>query len=59
MTTILFADDIARALGISEDDVYEAARTCALPFAVSASPRRLFIEARDLPAWREALCRTA
>jgi hypothetical protein len=60
MKTILFADDIARALEISEDDVYEAARTCALPFAVStASPRRLFIEARDLPAWREALCRTA
>jgi hypothetical protein len=55
---VLFADEIARALEISEDDVFEMARTMKLPFAVStASPRRLFIDARDLNQWREALCR--
>ena len=46
---ILYADDLARALEISEDDVYELARTRQLPFAVSTvSPRRLFVEAHDL-----------
>jgi hypothetical protein len=53
--TILFADDIARALEVSEDDVFEMARTQKLPFAISmAAPRRLFIDARDLNQWREA-----
>jgi hypothetical protein len=38
--TILFADDIARALEVSEDDVFEMARTQKLPFAISmAAPR--------------------
>jgi hypothetical protein len=55
-TQVLFADEIARALEISEDDVFEMARTRQLPFAVStASPRRLFIDARDLSMWREAV----
>jgi hypothetical protein len=53
---IIFADDLARALEISEEDVYEAARTMKVPFAIStASPRRLFIVARDLEQWRQAV----
>jgi hypothetical protein len=52
----LFADAVARALEISEAEVYELARTKQLPFAICTStPRRLFIERTDLPAWRNAL----
>jgi hypothetical protein len=37
------------------DDVFELARTKQLPFAVSAGhPRRLFIAASDLSAWKQA-----
>jgi hypothetical protein len=54
--TILYADDIARALEVDEKTIYEMARTMKLPFAVStASPRRLFIDAGDLSMWREAV----
>jgi hypothetical protein len=52
----LYADDIARALEVSEDHVFEMARTMKLPFAIStANPRRLFIAASELPIWREAM----
>jgi hypothetical protein len=54
--SIIFADDLARTLEVSEEEVYEMARLGSLPFAVStAAPRRLFIEARDLSTWRAAL----
>ena len=53
---LIFADDLARTLETTEEGVYELARTRKLPFAVSTSrPRRLFIEARDLPQWRAAV----
>jgi hypothetical protein len=53
---IIFAADLGRILEVSEDEVYELARTRKLPFAVSTShPRRLFIAARDLPAWRSVV----
>jgi len=53
---IIFAGDLARRLEVTEDEVYELARTRKLPFAVStAHPRRLFIAARDLPAWRSVV----
>ena len=56
MSELIFADDLARALETTEEDVYELARTRKLPFAISMSkPRRLFIEARDLPQWRAAV----
>jgi hypothetical protein len=46
-----FADDLARTLETTEEDVYEPARTRKLPFAISTSrPRRLFIKAQDLGA---------
>jgi len=53
---IIFAADLGRILEVSEDEVYELARTRKLPFAVSTShPRRLFIAERDLPAWRRVV----
>ena len=53
---IIFADALARELSVSEDDVYELARTRKLPFAVSTSqPPRLFIAAKDLGAWRRVV----
>jgi hypothetical protein len=52
---ILFAADLSRMLEISEDEIFELARTKQLPFGISsAQPRRLFVEARDLPAWKNA-----
>jgi hypothetical protein len=55
MKRIIFSDALARALSISENDLYELAGTRQLPFAVtSASPRQLVISAQDLPAWRRA-----
>jgi hypothetical protein len=54
--TLIFADDLARTLETTKEGVYEMARTRKLPFAIStARPRRLFIEARDLPQWRAAV----
>jgi hypothetical protein len=54
--TLLYADDIARALEVDEDTVFEMARTMKLPFAIStAPPRRLFIAASELQIWREAM----
>jgi hypothetical protein len=56
MNAIIFAADLARHLGVSEDDVYELARTKQLPFAVSTGhPRRLFIAERDADIWRRAV----
>jgi hypothetical protein len=56
MSELIFADDLARTLETTEEGVHELARTRKLPFAISMSkPRRLFIEARDLPAWRAAV----
>jgi hypothetical protein len=53
--SLIFANDLARTLELSEEEVFELARTRRLPFAVtSASPRRLVIAASDLPAWRRA-----
>ncbi|PWT82902.1 MAG: hypothetical protein C5B58_07405 [Acidobacteria bacterium] len=50
------AHDLARTLEVTEDEIYEMARTKPLPFAISmASPRRLFIDANDLRAWRAAV----
>jgi hypothetical protein len=47
---------LARALRNFRGEVFELARTGRLLFAItSASPRRLFISASDLPAWRNAL----
>jgi hypothetical protein len=51
----LFASDLARALEVPEDKIFELARQCHLPFAItSASPRQLFIESRDLAQWQAA-----
>jgi hypothetical protein len=51
----LFADAVALALEISEEEVYELARTQQLPFAICTStPRRLFIDSADLKIWRNA-----
>ena len=56
MNTIIFADALARELSVSEDEVYELARTRKLPFAVSTShPRRLFVAAKDVPVWRRVV----
>jgi hypothetical protein len=56
MSELIFADDLARALETPEEGIYEMARTRKLLFAIStARPRRLFIEARDLPQWRAAV----
>jgi hypothetical protein len=53
---IVFADALASTLGVSEDKVFEMARTMKLPFAVStSSPRRLFIAEKDIDQWRKAL----
>jgi hypothetical protein len=53
---LIFDDQLARESGLSLDQLYEQARTSKLPFAVSTvRPRRLFIEARDLPQWRAAV----
>jgi hypothetical protein len=55
MSELIFADNLARTLETTEEEIYELARTRKLPFAISMSkPRRLFIEARDLPQWRTA-----
>jgi hypothetical protein len=52
---LLFSDELARCLEISEAAVLEMARTQKLPFGVSsASPRRLFVDAQDLNQWRAA-----
>ena len=53
---VIFVDALARQLGLSEDAIYELARTRQLPFAVSTShPRRLFIAERDADIWRRAV----
>jgi hypothetical protein len=53
---VIFAGDLGRQLGVSEDEIYELARTRKLPFAVStAHPRRLFIEEKDLNIWKEVV----
>jgi hypothetical protein len=58
--TVIFSDDLARALEVSEDDIFEMARTMKLPFAISTvAPRRLFISAAELPMWRGAVHRIA
>ena len=55
MSELIFADNLARTLETTEEEIYELARTRKLPFAISMSkPRRLFIEARDLPQRRTA-----
>lgn len=52
---LLFADELARYLSLSEDEIHRLARECKLPFAVSTGqPRRLFIAADELPMWRAA-----
>jgi hypothetical protein len=54
---IIFAVDLGRGLEVTEDEVYELAQTRKLPFAVSAAQprRRLFVSAKDSPAWRRAV----
>jgi hypothetical protein len=52
---ILFAAELSRILEISEDEIFELARTKQLPFAISsAHPRRLCISKSDLGAWKNA-----
>jgi hypothetical protein len=52
---IISAPDLARSLEITEEAVFELARTRQLPFAItSASPRQLVISSSDLPVWRRA-----
>lgn len=54
-TKIIWSDDLARQLGLSEDAVLELARVGGLPFAVStAAPRRLFVDRDDLAQWQAA-----
>jgi hypothetical protein len=56
MMTLLDCADLSRVLEISEDEIYELARTRQLPFAITtASPRRLVIDAHDLPVWQAAV----
>ena len=56
MHSVVYGPDLARLLGVSEDRVFEMARTRKLPFAISNSqPRRLFIAERDVTIWRNAL----
>jgi hypothetical protein len=55
MTAIMWADDLARQLGVDEEAVMEMARTQQVPFAVStAHPRRLFILKDHLNLWKAA-----
>jgi hypothetical protein len=52
---IVFQDELARLLGTDVDSIYEMAHQGQLPFAVSmASPRRLFVQRRDVPSWQLA-----
>jgi hypothetical protein len=52
---VLFAPQIARALGISEEQVFELARTRGVPFFVSShAPRQLGCGVDELPLWRRA-----
>ena len=54
--SIVYADDLARALGVSEEEVFEMARLQRLPCAVtSSSPRRLFVRSEDVDIWRRAI----
>jgi len=56
MHSVVYGPDLARLLGVSEDRVFEMARTRKLPFAISNSqPRRLFVAERDVTIWRNAL----
>jgi hypothetical protein len=56
MTKYIAAPDLARMLGLEEDEIYEMARLRGFPFAVtSASPRRFVIEERDFNQWRLAV----
>jgi hypothetical protein len=52
---IIFADDLARMLGVSEGTILELARS-GLPFAVSSeAPRRVVIDAAHLSMWKAAV----
>ncbi len=56
MGEIIFAEDLARQLGISEAEVYEIARLRPVPYIVSsASPKRLAIDAAHLSIWKAAV----
>jgi len=55
-SAVIFADELASRLGVSEDIVLELARLGHLPFAVSsASPRRLCIDASHFNLWKDAV----
>lgn len=56
MKRFIFGEELARALEVPEDRLFEMAHACQLPFIITTrSPRRIAIEAVDLPAWRNAL----
>jgi excisionase family DNA binding protein len=54
-SAVIFSDELASRLGVSERTVHELARLGRLPFAVSsATPRRLCIDASHFNLWKEA-----
>jgi hypothetical protein len=53
---IIWASDMARIFGTTEERLYELARLRRLPCAVSTkAPRRLFIRQDELEQWAQAI----
>jgi len=55
-SAVIFSDELAARLGVTEAEIHELARLGRLPFAVSSSsPRRVVIQAAHYPLWKAAV----